>query len=174
MQQVRLTFAWLGGNTTQAARGAELDRAVTGPSPRLAEKNRGFGFVEFEDTDDAKAAMDNMNSASRAAASACARTAVVTSMPASAADAELYGRVLTVNVAKPMNPTSFNKPGARAAVGALLAPAAHSESSPPDAFPAAVWAEADEWWKKTLQERGTEFEGAAASDADLVPSKGRA
>lgn len=40
-------------------------------------KHRGFGFVEYEEKDDAQAAMDNMN------------------------NAELYGRVLRVNFAQP-------------------------------------------------------------------------
>ena len=39
-------------------------------------KNRGFGFVQFEEIDDAEDAMDNMH------------------------NAELYGRVITVNIAK--------------------------------------------------------------------------
>src|SRR5690242_19334025 len=40
-------------------------------------KHRGFGFVEFEEAEDAKHAMENMR------------------------DSELFGRVLTVNIAKP-------------------------------------------------------------------------
>ena len=40
------------------------------------DKPKGFAFVEFEEEEDAMAAMDNMN------------------------NSELYGRVLTVNVAK--------------------------------------------------------------------------
>jgi len=43
----------------------------------FTEKHRGFGFVTFEQREDAKAAIENMN------------------------NSELYGRVLRVNVAKP-------------------------------------------------------------------------
>lgn len=45
-------------------------------------KHRGFGFVEFVETEDAAAAMDNMN------------------------DAELFGRTLKVNYAMPMKGSS--------------------------------------------------------------------
>jgi peptidyl-prolyl isomerase E (cyclophilin E) len=44
------------------------------PFDNRTGKHRGFGFVEYEDPDDAQAAVDNMN------------------------HAELYGRVLKVNV----------------------------------------------------------------------------
>lgn len=47
------------------------------PLDHASQKNRGFGFVEFEEVEDAAAAMDNMH------------------------EAELYGRILTVNIAKP-------------------------------------------------------------------------
>lgn len=42
-----------------------------------SQKHRGFAFIEFESSEDAAAAVDNMN------------------------DAELYGRTIRVNVAKP-------------------------------------------------------------------------
>lgn len=45
--------------------------------PASAEKHRGFAFVQFEDKDDAAEAIDNMN------------------------NAELFGRVLKVNISKP-------------------------------------------------------------------------
>ena len=41
------------------------------------EAHRGFGFITFEEREDAKAAIENMN------------------------NSELYGRVLRVNIAKP-------------------------------------------------------------------------
>mmetsp|Transcript_23208 Transcript_23208/g.32786 ORF Transcript_23208/g.32786 Transcript_23208/m.32786 type:complete len:184 (-) Transcript_23208:33-584(-) len=47
------------------------------PKDPVSERHRGFCFVEYEETEDAAAAMDNMN------------------------DSELHGRVLKVNVAKP-------------------------------------------------------------------------
>ena len=43
----------------------------------VTEKHRGFGFITFEEREDAKAAIENMN------------------------NSELYGRVLRVNIAKP-------------------------------------------------------------------------
>eukprot|EP00455_Lapot_gusevi_P041635 TRINITY_DN4852_c0_g4_i1.p2 TRINITY_DN4852_c0_g4~~TRINITY_DN4852_c0_g4_i1.p2 ORF type:complete len:135 (-),score=54.36 TRINITY_DN4852_c0_g4_i1:92-457(-) len=43
-----------------------------------SKKHRGFGFVTFESDDDAREAMENLN------------------------DAELYGRVLKINIAKPL------------------------------------------------------------------------
>lgn len=47
------------------------------PKDDTTDKHRGFGFVEYEEPDDAKEAMDNMS------------------------DSEMHGRVLKVNVAKP-------------------------------------------------------------------------
>eukprot|EP00326_Haptolina_ericina_P045180 CAMPEP_0181239084 /NCGR_PEP_ID=MMETSP1096-20121128/39728_1 /TAXON_ID=156174 ORGANISM="Chrysochromulina ericina, Strain CCMP281" /NCGR_SAMPLE_ID=MMETSP1096 /ASSEMBLY_ACC=CAM_ASM_000453 /LENGTH=115 /DNA_ID=CAMNT_0023334723 /DNA_START=70 /DNA_END=417 /DNA_ORIENTATION=+ len=47
------------------------------PLDNATQKHRGFAFVQFEDKDDAAEAMDNMN------------------------NAELYGRVLKVNLSKP-------------------------------------------------------------------------
>ena len=43
----------------------------------LTVKHRGFGYVEFDETDDAQHAVDNMH------------------------ESELFGRVLKVNLAKP-------------------------------------------------------------------------
>jgi peptidyl-prolyl isomerase E (cyclophilin E) len=48
------------------------------PMDHATGKHRGFGFVEYEDKEDAAAAIDNMN------------------------NCELYGRVLRVNYAQPM------------------------------------------------------------------------
>ncbi|GBG78925.1 hypothetical protein CBR_g28640 [Chara braunii] len=48
------------------------------PLDQSTQKHRGFGFVEFQDKEDAAAAINNMH------------------------NAELYGRVLTVNYAQPM------------------------------------------------------------------------
>eukprot|EP00906_Rhabdomonas_costata_P004090 RCo006123 len=50
------------------------------PVVQLDQKTRGFGFVEFELVEDAAAAIENMNGA------------------------ELYGRVLKVNLARPNDP----------------------------------------------------------------------
>ncbi|CAM9687655.1 unnamed protein product [Ectocarpus sp. 8 AP-2014] len=71
------------------------------PKDHVANTHRGFGFVEFEVEEDAKAAIDNMDGA------------------------ELYGKVLRVNAAKPMK----HKLGAHTA----------------------VWS-ADDWYKNTLVE----------------------
>ncbi|KAJ1918644.1 hypothetical protein IWQ60_007453 [Tieghemiomyces parasiticus] len=48
------------------------------PDPASRNQHRGFGFVEFEDPDDALAAVDNMHFG------------------------ELYGQVIKVNLARPM------------------------------------------------------------------------
>merc|ERR1712176_1653281 len=53
------------------------------PLDQASQKHRGFGFVEFELAGDAKAAIENMN------------------------NSELFGRVLKVNLAKPMAGNSF-------------------------------------------------------------------
>ena len=50
---------------------------VSVPVDQGTQKNRGFGFVTFQEADDAAAAMDNMH------------------------NAELYGRVLRCNMAQP-------------------------------------------------------------------------
>jgi len=47
------------------------------PLDQSTQKNRGFGFVDFVDKDDAAAAIDNMH------------------------NSELYGKVLKVNIARP-------------------------------------------------------------------------
>eukprot|EP01012_Entosiphon_sulcatum_P040182 TRINITY_DN53831_c0_g1_i1.p1 TRINITY_DN53831_c0_g1~~TRINITY_DN53831_c0_g1_i1.p1 ORF type:complete len:118 (+),score=35.77 TRINITY_DN53831_c0_g1_i1:38-391(+) len=49
------------------------------PLNEIEQKNRGFGFVEFELVEDAAAALENMNGA------------------------ELFGKVLKVNIARPMD-----------------------------------------------------------------------
>nr|CAG8557910.1 14654_t:CDS:2 [Entrophospora candida] len=48
------------------------------PDPASHNQHRGFGFVEFEEAGDAQAAIDNMNLS------------------------ELYGKVIKVNLARPM------------------------------------------------------------------------
>ena len=50
--------------------------SISMPFDNRTGKGRGFGFVEFEDAADAQAAVDNMN------------------------NAELYGRVLKVNISQ--------------------------------------------------------------------------
>ena len=67
---------------------------VSLPKPELrssTDPHRGFGYVEFEDPSDAEAAIDNMDGA------------------------ELYGRVLTVAVAKPQKKGS-ERLGAKTAI----------------------------------------------------------
>ena len=51
---------------------------VNMPVDYETEKHRGFAFIEFESSEDAQAAIDNMN------------------------DGEMFGRQLRVNLAKPM------------------------------------------------------------------------
>ncbi|CAE7746991.1 PPIE, partial [Symbiodinium microadriaticum] len=53
-------------------------REVNIPKDFAENKHRGFGFVDFEDAEDAAAAIENMNGA------------------------ELFGKVLKCNMAKPM------------------------------------------------------------------------
>ncbi|CAG8462355.1 3894_t:CDS:2, partial [Racocetra fulgida] len=48
------------------------------PDPASHNQHRGFGFIEFEEAGDAQAAIDNMNLS------------------------ELYGKVIKVNLARPM------------------------------------------------------------------------
>jgi peptidyl-prolyl isomerase E (cyclophilin E) len=93
-------------------------REVQIPLDNATQKNRGFGFVDFEEQEDAAAALDNMN------------------------NAELYGKVLKVNIAKPVK----NKLGSHKA----------------------VWAEAEDWYNKTLTEDGGEG-GAAPAVPSLDP-----
>lgn len=59
-------------------------------------KHRGFGFVEYEDKDDAAAAIDNMH------------------------NAELFGRVLKVNYAQPMKIKGGDKGWSHQPVGACM------------------------------------------------------
>ena len=56
------------------------------PLDTSTQKHKGFGFVQFDDKDDAAEAIDNMN------------------------DAELFGRVLRVNLAKPDAIKGGNRP----------------------------------------------------------------
>eukprot|EP00936_MAST-01D_sp_MAST-1D-sp1_P002279 g2279.t1 len=56
----------------------QIPAAPAGRGAQQNQKHRGFGFVIFEEIGDAAAAIDNMN------------------------DAELFGRVLRVNLSKPI------------------------------------------------------------------------
>lgn len=68
--------------------------------PRMCpEKNRGFGFVQFENEEDARAAMENMNGTPRVDAAPTARYVPLTCFIGT--DAELFGKVLRVSKAKP-------------------------------------------------------------------------
>ena len=60
-----------------------LSSDITIPLDLETEAHRGFAFVEFEDVADAAAAMDNMD------------------------EAELFGRTLKVNIARPIKVISF-------------------------------------------------------------------
>ena len=64
-----------------------------------AVKTRGFGFVEFEDASDAADAVSNMDGT--AVLPLCAWCRLVT-LVSSCAECEFYGRVLTVNYARPL------------------------------------------------------------------------
>eukprot|EP00475_Leptophrys_vorax_P009057 TRINITY_DN15949_c0_g1_i1.p1 TRINITY_DN15949_c0_g1~~TRINITY_DN15949_c0_g1_i1.p1 ORF type:complete len:166 (+),score=48.31 TRINITY_DN15949_c0_g1_i1:109-606(+) len=76
------------------------------PLDQSTQKHRGFGFVTFLEKEDAAAAMDNMH------------------------NGELYGRVLTVNIAQPMKIKGGEQGWA---------------SQP-------VWADADTWFERQQQE----------------------
>eukprot|EP00244_Chara_vulgaris_P014988 TRINITY_DN9830_c0_g1_i1.p1 TRINITY_DN9830_c0_g1~~TRINITY_DN9830_c0_g1_i1.p1 ORF type:complete len:160 (+),score=43.86 TRINITY_DN9830_c0_g1_i1:226-705(+) len=76
------------------------------PLDQSTQKHRGFGFVEFQDKEDAAASIDNMH------------------------NAELYGRVLTVNYAQPIKIKGGEQGWA---------------SQP-------VWADADTWFERQQQE----------------------
>ena len=60
-----------------------LSLDITIPLDFETEAHRGFAFVEFEDVADAAAAMDNMD------------------------EAELFGRTLKVNIARPIKVITF-------------------------------------------------------------------
>ena len=60
-----------------------LSSDITIPLDFETEAHRGFAFVEFEDVADAAAAMDNMD------------------------EAELFGRTLKVNIARPIKVITF-------------------------------------------------------------------
>ncbi|KAH7302446.1 hypothetical protein KP509_23G073900 [Ceratopteris richardii] len=79
---------------------------VTTPLDQSTQKHRGFGFVTYLEKEDATAAMDNMH------------------------NAELYGRVLTVNYAQPIRIKGGEQGWA---------------SQP-------LWADADTWFERQQQE----------------------
>jgi peptidyl-prolyl isomerase E (cyclophilin E) len=81
---------------------------VSMPLDQSTQKHRGFAFVTYIDKEDAAAAMDNMH------------------------NAELYGRVLTVNYAQPIKIKGGEQGWA---------------SQP-------VWADADTWFERQQQEEG--------------------
>lgn len=85
------------------------------PLDQTTSKNRGFGFVQYQELADAEAALDNMD------------------------QAELYGRVLRVNHARPQKTKlGSNRP---------------------------VWAEADDWYRNNLKEDGHDDEAMARQKA---------
>ena len=85
--RARLPARTAGESATQTWQRWQSHRAPA-HAPRLAaaEKHRGFAFVQFEDRHDAADAIDNMN------------------------NAELFGRVLRVNVAKPSAAVGGHRP----------------------------------------------------------------
>eukprot|EP01041_Mallomonas_annulata_P002451 gene2451-4759_t len=91
-------------------------REVNIPKDYAENKNRGFGFVDFEEEEDAAAALENMDGA------------------------ELFGKVLRCNIAKPMTKLQAGK---------------------------AVWS-AEEWIQNSLKEDGGEDDEMEQS-ASLVP-----
>jgi peptidyl-prolyl isomerase E (cyclophilin E) len=83
---------------------------INTPLDQATQKHRGFGFITYMEAEDAAAAMDNMN------------------------NAELYGRVLTVNLAQPIKIKGGEQGWA---------------NQP-------VWAEADTWFERQQQEEELE------------------
>lgn len=137
-----------------------------------AEASKGFGFVEFEDEEDARAALDNMDGVF-GGLGLCVHTP---SEPRSAhvgcrvllAESELFGRTLRVSVAKPERPKlGANKPGiARLlcmtrASGCLLL-CAHMMLH----AVMAVWAQADELAEAAAQEGGEDAAPSIESGAN--------
>jgi len=59
---------------------------VNVPMDQYGQKSRGFAFVEFEETEDALSALDNMH------------------------HSELFGKVITCTIAKPASTASTSKP----------------------------------------------------------------
>eukprot|EP00243_Klebsormidium_subtile_P003477 TRINITY_DN16883_c0_g1_i1.p2 TRINITY_DN16883_c0_g1~~TRINITY_DN16883_c0_g1_i1.p2 ORF type:complete len:170 (-),score=62.07 TRINITY_DN16883_c0_g1_i1:286-795(-) len=83
---------------------------INTPLDQATQQHRGFGFITYMEAEDAAAALDNMN------------------------NAELYGRVLTVNVAQPIKIKGGEQGWA---------------NQP-------VWAEADTWFERQQQEEELE------------------
>eukprot|EP00850_Spirogloea_muscicola_P021742 SM000260S09938 [mRNA] locus=s260:50815:52051:+ [translate_table: standard] len=96
------------------------------------QKHRGFGFVTFLEKEDAAAAMDNM------------------------ANAELFGRVLTVNYAQPIKIKGgeqgwANQPGRATTLSLSLS----LSPLPSRTFSTStsLWADADTWFEKQQQQQ---------------------
>ncbi|CAI5474761.1 unnamed protein product [Closterium sp. Yama58-4] len=102
------------------------------PIDQTTQKHRGFGFLTYMEKEDAAAAMDNMH------------------------NGELYGRVLTVNIAQPQKIKGGEQGWA---------------SQP-------VWADADTWFERQQQEeeiqRLSKEQKAAAAAAANAPKGGAA
>ena len=121
------------------------------PLETTTGEHRGFGFVTFEQADDAADAIDNM------------------------ADAELFGRVLKVNVSKPQQRERSNKPGT-CRQDSCFAPSSRAFFSrltpvfPLLLSPSAVWAD-DSYFAK---ENGAEGAEGEATGGGAAPESGTA
>ncbi|KLU91894.1 nuclear cap-binding protein [Magnaporthiopsis poae ATCC 64411] len=110
----------------------------TNDNPKSAETHRGFAYVEFEDADDAKEAMDNMD------------------------QAELFGRVIKVHPAKPPKSTQEGL-GSRTAVWEQEAWIAKHAVADEDGLPATNGAEPAELVDDPMQGlEGLDVEGPRA------------
>ena len=72
--------------------------------PAIPGKNRGFGFVDFQEPEDAAAALENMDGIDH--------NQTIHHIRSFCVGAELMGRVIRVTIAKPQLNLKANQPGA--------------------------------------------------------------